>query len=29
MADFFPPPPSSRPKVYADEDTHPQYAGQR
>ena len=27
MADFFPPRPSSRPMVYAYEDTNPQYAG--
>ena len=25
--DFFPPRPASRPKIYAYEDTHPQYAG--
>ena len=27
MADFFPPRPSSRPMIYAYEDTNPQYAG--
>ncbi len=25
--DFFPPRPAAAPKIYAYEDTHPQYAG--